>query len=200
MKYWIMLNGVQLGPLDDAQTRALPLTPDTPVWCEGFADWTPASRVESLSDLFGGRPYARGYQQGWQQGDRQGYNDGVSQGWQQGVNQGYNQGMNQGYQQGYSQGWQQDGGGGGDVLPPEPPTYLALSILCTLLCCLPFGIVAIIMSAGVSSAYNRGDYQTAKRKSDAARNWIIASAVCGVIGMALYLVVYAPFAMLAGLG
>lgn len=175
MKYWIMLNGVQLGPLDDAQTRALPLTPDTPVWCEGFADWTPASRVESLSDLFGGRPYARGYQQGWQQGDRQGYNDGVSQGWQQ-------------------------GGGGGDVLPPEPPTYLALSILCTLLCCLPFGIVAIIMSAGVSSAYNRGDYQTAKRKSDAARNWIIASAVCGVIGMALYLVVYAPFAVLAGLG
>lgn len=192
MKYWIMLNGVQLGPLDDAQTRALPLTPDTPVWCEGFADWTPASRVESLSDLFGGRPYARGYQQGWQQGDRQG--------WQQGVNQGYNQGMNQGYQQGYSQGWQQGGGGGGDVLPPEPPTYLALSILCTLLCCLPFGIVAIIMSAGVSSAYNRGDYQTAKRKSDAARNWIIASAVCGVIGMALYLVVYAPFAVLAGLG
>jgi hypothetical protein len=59
--------------------------------------------------------------------------------------------------------------------PPTPPgavpTYLVQSILVTLFCCIPFGIVAIVKAAGVSSALAAGDYQKALAASQSARTW-----------------------------
>lgn len=43
-------------------------------------------------------------------------------------------------------------------VPPCPPTYLALSIIVTALCCLPFGIVGIVKSSSVSREYAIGNY------------------------------------------
>ena len=37
--------------------------------------------------------------------------------------------------------------------PPMPDNYLVWAILSTVLCCVPFGIVSIIQSSKVSSAY-----------------------------------------------
>lgn len=165
-----MLNGVQLGPLDETQTRALPLTPQTPVWSEGFADWTPAGEVAAFADMFGGGP-TRPYN---------------------GTNTVYGQGTspspsNPGYAPGSSYNYSD--------MPEMPPTYLAWSIIVTLLCCLPLGIVAIVCSASVSSAYNRGDYRQALRQSNNARNWIIASVITGLIGSGLYLMFFMPLAL-----
>src|SRR5687768_13414206 len=46
-------------------------------------------------------------------------------------------------------------------VPPSlgepPPTYLLQGILCTLCCCLPIGIVALIFSAQVKSKFAAGD-------------------------------------------
>lgn len=70
--------------------------------------------------------------------------------------------------------------------PPMPPTYLFWSILATLCCCLPAGIVAIIYSANVSSKYYAADYEGAKRTSRQAEIWIIVSIVAGIIVNALY--------------
>ncbi len=56
MEYWIRLNGEQIGPLTLEEARRMPLQPDTPVWVEGMEDWTVATRVEALADLFNGYP------------------------------------------------------------------------------------------------------------------------------------------------
>lgn len=69
---------------------------------------------------------------------------------------------------------------------PMPPTYLVWSIVCTLLCCMVPGIIAIIFSSQVSSRYFAGDHEGAERASKRAEIWIIVSFVLGVISATLY--------------
>lgn len=55
---------------------------------------------------------------------------------------------------------------------PKPPrTWLLESILVTLFCCLPFGIVGIVYAAKVDSAYTRGAFSDATRYSKQAGKW-----------------------------
>lgn len=63
----------------------------------------------------------------------------------------------------------------------KPSTYLAWSILATIFCCLPFGIVAIVKSTQVDSLWNMGQYAAAQNASDAAKKWVIVAAVVGVV-------------------
>lgn len=70
---------------------------------------------------------------------------------------------------------------------PMPDTYLVWSVLATVLCCLIPGIVAIVYSTMVSSKYYAKDYDGARRASEKAQYWIIASVVLGVITAAIYL-------------
>ena len=70
---------------------------------------------------------------------------------------------------------------------PMPPTYLAWSVVMTILCCTIPGIVAIIYSAQVSSKFYQGDLDGAARASRNAEIWIIVSFVLGVITNTLYL-------------
>lgn len=68
-----------------------------------------------------------------------------------------------------------------------PQNYLLWSILATIFCCLPLGIVSIIFSAQVSGKYFAGDYEGARRASRYAQYWIIASIVVGVVTATLYI-------------
>lgn len=77
---------------------------------------------------------------------------------------------------------------------PLPPNYFVLSIVMTLLCCTPAGIVAIVFSSMVNSRYYSGDVEGAKRASRNAEIWIIVSFCLGVLSTTLYL----PFSMLFG--
>ena len=72
---------------------------------------------------------------------------------------------------------------------PMPPTYMAQAILVTLFCCLPFGIVAIVKAASVSTSYGRGDYELAKRQSDEAWSWVANSMITWLALFAIYIVV-----------
>lgn len=65
------------------------------------------------------------------------------------------------------------------IIPP--PNYLAWSIVVTILCCWPLGIPAIIYASRVGKTFAMGDYKAAKRYSNLARNWTIASAVAGLV-------------------
>ena len=67
------------------------------------------------------------------------------------------------------------------AIGPKPTTYLWQSIASTLCCCPPFGIVAIVYAAMVSSKYNRGDYEGALKASNTARTWFIVAVVVGVV-------------------
>lgn len=77
---------------------------------------------------------------------------------------------------------------------PMPPTYLLWAILSLIFCCMPAGIVAVIMASQVSSKYYQGDLEGAKRASRRAEIWIIVSFVLGVLFNTLYL----PFMLLLG--
>ncbi len=96
--------------------------------------------------------------------------------------------------------------GGAPVQPPPPapgrfveiPTYLATSILVTIFCCLPTGIVAIVYSSQVGSLVAAQRYEEAKRSSDSAKTWSWVSAGLGLVAVFLYFVVFAG--VLSGLG
>lgn len=84
-----------------------------------------------------------------------------------------------GYGGGYGGGWQPAGS--------KPPSYLVWSILATLFCCLPFGIVSIVFAARVDSKYNAGDYAGSLAASNNAKKWAIVSAVTSVVLIGLWL-------------
>ena len=73
---------------------------------------------------------------------------------------------------------------------PEKPInwvpYLVLSIISTVCCCLPFGIVGIVYAAKINSAMNAGDYAEAERSARLAKIWIIVAFVVGIIVNVIY--------------
>lgn len=71
-------------------------------------------------------------------------------------------------------------------MPTKPDNYLIWSILVTLFCCLPFGIVAIIKSCAVDNAWNSQNIDAAKAASADAKKWCIIGAICGFVVSALY--------------
>jgi hypothetical protein len=77
----------------------------------------------------------------------------------------------------------------------EPDSYLVWAILCTVLCCLPLGIVSIVYSTKVSGLWSQGRYAEAQAASDNAKKWAIigaiVGAVVGVISVILYVFVFA---------
>ena len=55
--------------------------------------------------------------------------------------------------------------------PVKVPNYLVQSILVTLFCCLPFGIVAIVKASNVNSLVAAGNIAGAQEASAAAKKW-----------------------------
>ncbi|MCM1356091.1 MAG: CD225/dispanin family protein [Staphylococcus sp.] len=183
MKYWIIIDGEQRGPLSVEEIASLPgLNAATPVWYEGLGDWTTAAAVPEIAALlsnYTANPNmgASGFNPNagsWQQQQQQSYG-------QQTYNAnpyGYNANPYGGYNQGYDP----------NQIPQMPSNYLIWAILATICCCIPSGIVAIFYAAKVSPAYYRGDYAAAFDASSKAQLWVIISFVAGLI--------WAPFSVL----
>lgn len=70
---------------------------------------------------------------------------------------------------------------------PSLPNYLVWSILTTLFCCLPAGVVSIVYAAQVNGKLDEGDYATAQRYSSNARTWAMVSAGLGLLGVIIYI-------------
>jgi hypothetical protein len=77
----------------------------------------------------------------------------------------------------------------------EPDNYLVWAILCTVLCCLPLGIVSIVYSTRVSGLWSQGRYAEAQAAADNAKKWAIIGAIVGavvyVIAIVLWFVLFA---------
>ena len=71
-----------------------------------------------------------------------------------------------------------------------PKTWMVESILVTLFCCLPLGIVGIINASRVSSAHAEGRYADALRASQDAGKWTKIGFWLGLVGIILYILVY----------
>ncbi len=72
--------------------------------------------------------------------------------------------------------------------PVCPKTWMVESILVTILCCLPFGIVGIVNAAKVNSLYSAGKYDEALRASNEAGKWTKIGAGIGLVGILLYII------------
>lgn len=69
-----------------------------------------------------------------------------------------------------------------------PKNWLIESILVTLFCCLPFGIVGIINAAKVDSNWYAGRKEIAISASNDAKKWTKVSLFCGIICIFLYII------------
>lgn len=70
----------------------------------------------------------------------------------------------------------------------RPSTWLWQSIVATVLCCVPVGIVAIVFAAQSQGALNSGDLGLAREKAAKARTWTLASIVAGLLFAIVYVV------------
>lgn len=77
----------------------------------------------------------------------------------------------------------------------SPKNYLVESILVTILCCLPLGIVGIINATKVEGLFAAGDYDGAQRASDDAKKWCKWGAIGGAVYLTVILIIY-----IAGVG
>ncbi len=59
----------------------------------------------------------------------------------------------------------------GGMPGPAVPNYLVQSILATLFCCLPAGIVSIVYAAQVNTKLAVGDHVGAVQSSENAKKW-----------------------------
>ena len=63
----------------------------------------------------------------------------------------------------------------------QVPNYLVWSILVTLCCCLPGGIVSIVYATQANSKSTAGDMAGAMEAAGKAKTWLIISAIVGAV-------------------
>ena len=63
---------------------------------------------------------------------------------------------------------------------------LALAIVVTVLCCLPFGIVAIVQAAQVNAKAQAGDIVGAEECARRAKKWSLWGLALGLVGYIAY--------------
>lgn len=100
MEFFIIdRNGQQAGPFSFDQLIQKGISPETLVWKQGMADWTPAWKVEELRAVLEAAEANQSNQNVQKQ-------EGVQQGFQQGANQqqDYQKAQQEAYQQGFQQG------------------------------------------------------------------------------------------------
>ncbi len=203
MKIWIHINGVQEGPFEPENLPLNRMDPKTPVWYEGLDYWMPASAAPVTADLL--RAYYAGeisaYGRQPQPTDRQDDTVDVDMPEQSATNidvatgqAGQASGSTYARQEtsqkysayaGYSadrrSSWQQ---------PQEcPPTYLVWSIVLTLLCCNPIGIISAVMGWTVTSKFRENDFEGARRRSETTAWWFIITIVTSLIFTPMYMLV-----------
>jgi hypothetical protein len=76
--------------------------------------------------------------------------------------------------------------GGMPPAGPPPKNWLVESILVTIFCCLPFGIVGIIKAANVNSKHMGGDVNGALADSASAGKWTKIGFFSGIAVYVIY--------------
>ena len=91
------------------------------------------------------------------------------------------------YQQPYQaqqQGYQQP------RAPMRPENNMLWGILCTVFCCLPLGIIAIVFSNKVNTLYDSGDYSGAQEAADNAKKYAVMGAICGLVFIGIAFILF----------
>ena len=160
-------------PEEDVQ----PTEPTQPADVAGSYQNDPYKSVNQEQNTSYGEPNNYEYGQGYGQ-QNQNYNQQNQNYTQQAQNYGQ---QNQGY-------YQQNNFNGMPQKPVNWVPYLILSIISTLCCCLPFGVVGIVFSAKINSAMLAGNLEEAQNNAKMARIWIIVSFAIGLLTWLIYMV------------
>ena len=73
--------------------------------------------------------------------------------------------------------------------PVKIQSYLPTAIVTTICCCLPFGIVAIVYAARVSSLLRTGDIVGAQEAASKAKMWSWIAFGVGIITNGIYVAI-----------
>ena len=159
MQYWINHNGVQSGPVDLDALKEMGLTSAAYVWHEGLSDWVKITQLPELQGLYEmvGEPVP----------EPQAVTTGTP--------------IEETTQAQIGSPLQPQYGEEPLIDEPCPSTNLVWAIVATVLCCVPFGIVAIVYANKVTKLYKAGDLYGAKSASETSMWWTIAAIVVGVV-------------------
>lgn len=157
-RYWIIDDGLRKGPYSHDEVMAMMLGGDTPVWREGLGNWI---AIKELDD-FGVR-----------------YNEDIPPVPDVNATR-FDEVGSTTPEIPYVR--ISEGGVSGEK-EPMPQTYLPWAIVTMLFCCLIPGIITLIYSFKVSSRYNAGDYEGARKASDTTAVWLMVTIVCGLIAI-----------------
>lgn len=133
----------------------------------------PADTVQTVSDAPYQDPYNAGDQGTYSYGNSSQNNSYQNNSYQ---NNNY---QDNGYQNGNYQNAPSYQQNQGDTVNWVP--YLVVSIISTICCCIPLGIVAIVFSAKINSAATSGNIEEAKKAAKTAKIWIIVAVAAGLI-------------------
>lgn len=179
MEYFVIINGVQSGPLSKDRLITAGIQPDSYVWRQGLADWVKADTLPELADIFMGDSAFGGYARPEQSLDP------------------YARQAHRMPQPPY-------GGNGYGNTPPDPytvygranepiphtnwlPWAIAGTIFGALFSCIGmiFGIIGITKANAANKFYNEGFGQNGDMSNSSARTMTIIALVLGGIGFLL---------------
>ncbi len=92
---------------------------------------------------------------------------------------------------------------GAPLAPGTVPNYMVHSILVTLCCCLPLGIVGIVKAGEVNNRLTAGDYEGALKASNTVKTvlwWGVGLGLAGSIGYGILVAIGALAGAGGGLG
>lgn len=84
-------------------------------------------------------------------------------------------------------GYAAQGYGGGYAQPVKVDSWLWQSIVATLLCCLPAGVVGIIFASKAQSAAAAGDIAGAQQAAKTAKTWTLVAFGFGLVAVVAYI-------------
>lgn len=194
MNYWIIVNDHHDGPYSVDTLVANGLKPEDLVWTEGLADWTPAGNILELAEAMNLRdsmaaapaepaaPVAAEVieiveTEAEAPMEQEAACDAEPAQQPQPAQQPY---ATPQMQTAYTQPVAAQAAAMTQA-EPCPPSYIAWSIIVTVLCCTIVGIPAIVFASMTKSAYYRGDLAKAKRYSEITQWFIIAAIVLGAV-------------------
>ena len=79
--------------------------------------------------------------------------------------------------------------------PKEYDTFLILSIVELVLCCLPAGIIALVMVNGAKNSWIAGDYEKSEKQIKNAKIALIAGVALTIVGTFLYFIAMFVFSI-----
>lgn len=72
-----------------------------------------------------------------------------------------------------------------------PENNLIWAILCTVMCCMPLGIVSIVKATSVEKLWYQGQHAEAEKAAADAKKWAMWGAGAAIVFWILYIVLYA---------